>query len=97
MDFTPFVFAVLIAFPLAILKGIRWKLILHIYGMDIGLRDCVQMYTVGMTLSAITQGRLGDLIKILILIIKLRTRPSQGEYRLERASNCRNRGVDIPV
>jgi uncharacterized protein (TIRG00374 family) len=62
--------AVALALPMVIIKGIRWKNLLNSYDVDITLRDSTSMYAVGMVLSAVTPGRIGDMIKIILLIKK---------------------------
>ena len=63
-------FAITLAIPLAFIKGIRWKTLLHSYDIDITLRESTSMYTIGMILSAVTPGRIGDMVKIVLLIKK---------------------------
>lgn len=60
--------AISLAIPLAIIKGIRWKTLLHSYDIDITLRDSTSMYAIGMILSAVTPGRIGDMVKIILLV-----------------------------
>jgi len=62
--------AVALAIQLAIVKGIRWRILLHNYDIDITFRDSTNMYAIGMVLSAVTPGRVGDLVKIVLLIKK---------------------------
>jgi uncharacterized protein (TIRG00374 family) len=66
-----FVVAVIaLAIPLAIIKGIRWRILLHNYDIGLTFRDSTSMYAMGMVLSAVTPGRVGDLVKIVLLIKK---------------------------
>jgi uncharacterized protein (TIRG00374 family) len=60
--------AVSFAIPMVLIKGIRWKTLLNSYDVDITLRDSTGMYAIGMVLSAVTPGRIGDMIKIILLI-----------------------------
>ena len=62
--------AVAMAIPLALVKGIRWKVLLGSYNIGLGFRDSTGMYAVGMVLSAVTPGRIGDFVKIVMLIKK---------------------------
>ena len=59
--------AVLLAVPQALLRGGRWWVQLHGFGVKIGVRDATAMYAMGMTLAAVTPGRVGDFAKILSL------------------------------
>ncbi len=83
--------AVAMAVPLIILKAIRWKILLRCYDIKLGFAESASMYSMGMVLSAITPGRLGDLIKIVMLIKK-------GHSTAKAiASNIIDRLLDIPV
>lgn len=62
--------AVVLAVPLALIKGIRWEILLHSYDIDFGFCDSTSMYATGMLFSAVTPGRIGDMVKIVILIKK---------------------------
>jgi len=60
--------AVSLAVPLVLIKGVRWKILLHSYDIEMGLRESTGMYATGMVLSAVTPGRVGDMVKIVLLI-----------------------------
>ena len=60
--------AISLSVPLAIIKGLRWKILLQSYGIELSYRDSTSMYAIGMVLSAVTPGRIGDLVKIVLLI-----------------------------
>ena len=60
--------AVALAVPLVLIKGVRWKILLHSYDIAMGLRESTGMYATGMVLSAVTPGRVGDMVKIVLLI-----------------------------
>jgi len=62
--------AVGLAIPMAIIKGIRWQLLLHSYDVKLTFRESTAMYAIGMVLSAVTPGRVGDFVKIVLLIKK---------------------------
>lgn len=59
--------ALSLSVPIALIKGIRWKLLLRGYDIDLSLRQSIKMYCIGMTLSAVTPSKLGDMIKIVLL------------------------------
>ena len=69
-DFKLVFAAIALAIPLALIKGIRWQLLLHSYDVNLTFRDSCGMYAIGMVLSAVTPGRVGDLVKIVLLIKK---------------------------
>ena len=62
--------AIALVIPLALIKGIRWKILLHSYDIELSFCDSTSMYATGMVLSAVTPGRVGDLVKIVLLIKK---------------------------
>lgn len=62
--------AVALAIPLAIIKGIRWQILLRNYDIELTFSDSTSMYATGMVLSAVTPGRVGDMVKIVMLIKK---------------------------
>ena len=62
--------AVALAVPLAIIKGIRWQILLHSYDVELTFHESASMYATGMVLSAVTPGRVGDMVKIVMLIKK---------------------------
>lgn len=62
--------AVSLAIPLALIKGLRWKLLLNGEKIQIGFNECTSMYSMGMTMAAVTPGRVGDFIKVLPLMQK---------------------------
>ena len=69
-DFRFVAAACFMAVPLSLIKGIRWKTLLQGYGIDLSFRDSTGMYAVGMVLAAVTPGRVGDFVKIVMLIKK---------------------------
>ncbi|MBA7618948.1 hypothetical protein ES703_26280 [subsurface metagenome] len=69
-DFRLVFAAIALAIPLALIKGIRWKILLHSYDIGLTFCDSTGMYATGMVLSAVTPGRVGDLVKIVLLIKK---------------------------
>ncbi len=58
----------LLAVPLAIIKGIRWRLVLKAYHIDLPLGESTSMYAMGMTMAAVTPGHLGDFVKVFSLM-----------------------------
>jgi len=62
--------AVALSIPLALIKGIRWQILLRNYDIELSFRDSTSMYATGMVLSAVTPGRVGDMVKIVMLIKK---------------------------
>jgi uncharacterized protein (TIRG00374 family) len=62
--------AAALAIPLVIIKVIRWRILLHNYDIELAFRNSTSMYAIGMVLSAVTPGRVGDLVKIVLLIKK---------------------------
>jgi len=60
--------AVILALLMAIIKGIRWQILLRGFKFELGFSDSIHMYATGMVFSAITPGRVGDMIKIMMLI-----------------------------
>lgn len=59
--------ALALAIPLALIKGIRWRALLAGGGVSLSLRESTSMYAMGMTLGAVTPGRLGDFAKVIPL------------------------------
>jgi len=59
--------AMLLAVPLAVIKGIRWRLVLKVYEIDLPPGESTAMYAMGMTMAAVTPGHLGDFVKVLAL------------------------------
>jgi uncharacterized protein (TIRG00374 family) len=64
------VIAIALSIPLAIIKGIRWQILLRNYDIELTFCDSMSMYATGMVLSAVTPGRIGDMVKIVMLINK---------------------------
>ena len=62
--------AAFLAIPMTVIKGIRWQLLLRSYNIELSFAESTSMYSVGMLFSGITPGRIGDLVKILMLIKK---------------------------
>jgi len=62
--------AISLAVPFALIKGIRWQILLRNYDIELSFRDSTSMYATGMVLSAVTPGRVGDMVKIVMLIKK---------------------------
>ncbi len=60
--------AIVLTIPIALIKGIRWRILLGNYDIKLGFADSTSMYATGMVFSAVTPGRVGDLVKIAILI-----------------------------
>jgi uncharacterized protein (TIRG00374 family) len=58
----------LLSIPMITVKAVRWRILLHCYGIELGFRDSVSMYATGIVFSAVTPGRVGDMVKILMLI-----------------------------
>ena len=54
--------------PMVLIKGIRWRTLLGGYGINLGFAESVSMYATGIVFSAVTPGRVGDMVKILMLI-----------------------------
>jgi uncharacterized protein (TIRG00374 family) len=69
-DFRFVAAACFMAVPLSLIKGIRWKILLGSYDICLSFRDSTGMYAVGMVLSAVTPGRIGDFVKIVLLTKK---------------------------
>ncbi len=68
VDIRFFAMAACAAIPIAVIKGIRWKILLNGYNIDITLGESISMYTIGSVLSVVTPGHVGDMVKILPLI-----------------------------
>jgi uncharacterized protein (TIRG00374 family) len=62
--------AVILAIPMVLIKGIRWFVLLDSYDIKLPFAESTGIYAAGMLFSAITPGRVGDLVKIAILIKK---------------------------
>ncbi len=62
--------AIALAIPMALIKGLRWEILLHGYDIDLGFRESTGMYATGMIFSAVTPGRVGDMVKIILLMKK---------------------------
>ena len=62
--------AISLAVPFALIKGIRWQILLRNYDIELSFRDSTSMYATGMVLSAVTPGRVGDMVKIVMLVKK---------------------------
>ncbi len=60
--------AIVLTIPMALIKGIRWRLLLDSYDIKLSFADSTSMYATGMFFSAVTPGRVGDLVKIAMLI-----------------------------
>jgi len=56
------------AVPLAVIKGIRWQMLLRTYQIDLPLGRSISMYAMGMTMAAVTPGHVGDFMKIFPLL-----------------------------
>jgi uncharacterized protein (TIRG00374 family) len=59
--------AIALAIPMAIIKGVRWWMLLRNYEFHLSFIHSTGMYAIGMVLSAVTPGHAGDLVKILLL------------------------------
>ena len=62
--------AAVMAIPIIIAKSLRWQLLLRSYSIKLGFAESTYMYSTAMVLSAVTPGKLGDMIKIVMLIKK---------------------------
>ncbi len=60
--------ALALAVPMALLKAARWHTLLRGQGVSIRFRESASMYTMGMLMAAVTPGRAGDFVKILLLM-----------------------------
>ena len=58
--------AIALAIPLALIKGLRWQLLLR-RGV-IGFGESTGMYAMGMSMAAVTPGHLGDFVKVATLM-----------------------------
>ncbi len=54
--------------PMVVIKAIRWRILLRCYDIELSFRDSVSMYATGIVFSAVTPGRVGDMVKIVMLI-----------------------------
>ena len=57
-----------LAIPMVVIKAIRWRILLRCYGIELGFRDSVSMYATGIVFSTVTPGRVGDMVKIVMLV-----------------------------
>jgi uncharacterized protein (TIRG00374 family) len=57
-----------LSIPMVTIKAVRWRILLRCYGIELGFRDSVSMYATGIVFSAVTPGRVGDMVKIFMLI-----------------------------
>ena len=57
----------LLSIPMVTIKAVRWRILLSCYGIELGFRDSVSMYATGIVFSAVTPGRVGDMVKILCI------------------------------
>jgi len=62
--------AITLAIPMVLIKGIRWEILLRGYDINLGFRESTSMYATGMIFSAVTPGRIGDMVKIILLMKK---------------------------
>jgi uncharacterized protein (TIRG00374 family) len=63
-----FAAALSLAFPLALGKGTRWRVLLRGYRIHLRFNEAVGMYAMGMTMAGVTPGRLGDFVKVFPLV-----------------------------
>lgn len=63
----PLLLAACLSLPQAAIRASRWYLLLRGVRFDIGFRDSTAMYMMGMTLGAVSPGKLGDFIKVAAL------------------------------
>jgi uncharacterized protein (TIRG00374 family) len=66
-DPVPLVVALMLAVPQAAIRGCRWHVLLRGFRVQIRLTESVAMYAMGMTLGAVSPGKVGDFVKILAL------------------------------
>lgn len=59
---------IMLSIPMVVIKAIRWRILLRCYGIELGFRDSVSMYATGIVFSAVTPGRVGDMVKIVMLV-----------------------------
>lgn len=59
--------AILIAFPLILIKAYRWNYLKKIQGINYKLSDSFLMYGVGTAIGSLTPGRIGEISKISYL------------------------------
>ncbi len=59
--------ALLLLFALIFLKGLKWKLILSSQGVGFPAVNCAKYFCIGFLFSAITPGRIGDLVRALYI------------------------------
>ena len=67
IDYLYLILALLLSFPLLIIKGYRWNYLKKKQKIYYKLKESILMYGVGSYLGIITPGRLGDLSKIIYL------------------------------
>lgn len=58
-----FVLSCVLIVPFLVFKGLRWKLILDAWKMDLSLVDATALYSVGVFLGVVTPGQAGDAVK----------------------------------
>lgn len=59
---------IMLSIPMVVIKAIRWRILLRCYGIELSFRDSVSMYATGIVFSAVTPGRVGDMVKIVMLV-----------------------------
>jgi uncharacterized membrane protein YbhN (UPF0104 family) len=62
--------AAILALPMALLKGARWKSLLNGQGIEITFREGTSSYSRAMVMAAVTPGRVGDFVKVFPLLEK---------------------------
>ena len=60
--------ACVLVIPLVVAKGWRWQQIVRAQGVDLPLRQSTGQYAAGMLAGSVTPGKLGDLIKVPLLV-----------------------------
>ena len=65
----PFYMAVALPFSAVILcmKGLKWRMIMRISGIDYPLKSSIRVWSIGMFAGIVTPGRIGDLIRAFYL------------------------------
>ena len=58
----------LLSIPMVTIKAVRWRILLRCYDIELSFRDSVSMYATGIVFSTVTPGRVGDMVKILMLV-----------------------------
>lgn len=62
-----FIYAVLLLFPMIVIKAYRWNYLKKTQNINYKLSDSILMYGSGIYIGLLTPGRIGDFIKVLYL------------------------------